>query len=293
MIGYLKKLSNVIAKTQLALLDTFDTISLEQLNATANFLNRKDRKYVFNISKLPDILEELTKDYFILQIWANKVFNYDNVYMDTENLNFYYRHQHGIKPRIKVRSRLYKESNLCYFEVKQKDKNNITRKFRYQRNPKDHGIITKNAKQFFEWVYQTLCNKKAPQLMPVVRTTYSRITLVHKKSEERITIDFNLKSELLLENNKTKIDFGDIVIFESKSFSKKPPSKKILKKYWIKRIKRCSKYALSLAFGGAVEEYSRFEETMNFLKKTWKINILKVQTENPTIKKVCECEKVK
>ena len=272
-----KKLTNIITTTQLALLNAFNTISLEQLNATANFLNRKDRKYIFNIQLLPEILAEFTKDYMILQIWPYKIFNYDNVYMDTENLNFYYRHQHWILPRIKVRSRLYKESNLCYFEVKQKDKHGVTRKFRYQRNPKDHGTITKNAKQFFEWVYQTLCNKKAPKLIPIVRTTYSRITLVHKKSEERITIDFNLKAEILLNWKNTTIDYWNIVILESKSFTKKPPSKKIMKKHWISKIKKCSKYALSLAFAWVVEEYSRFEKTMNLLKKIWNIKVCKTE----------------
>ena len=69
--------------------------------------------------------------------------------MDTEDYHFYNQHQTREKARTKIRTRLYKDSDLAFFEYKQKE-NGITRKFRYEFPSDEHGIMTKGKTRFFE-----------------------------------------------------------------------------------------------------------------------------------------------
>jgi len=62
----------------------------------------------------------LQTDFHILEIGGAKIFSYDNIYMDTKELDFYTAHNNGDLDRIKMRTRHYIESGLSYFEFKQK-----------------------------------------------------------------------------------------------------------------------------------------------------------------------------
>jgi len=84
----------------------------------------------------------------------------------------------------------------------------------------------------------------APKITPAIKTTYNRLTLVSKKGEERLTIDFNIETSDLrnLKTKRTKLE--NLVIIESKSMSNKCFSSKIMKKHNIDEAKSCSKYSL-------------------------------------------------
>jgi len=64
----------------------------------------------------------LIEDFSILEINGRKIFSYDNIYMDTKDYLFYKQHQEKKKTRTKVRTRYYVNSNLAFFEFKQKRK---------------------------------------------------------------------------------------------------------------------------------------------------------------------------
>ena len=117
----------------------FSSINLTELNATASYLKRIDRKYLITESKLKIILDDLKSDFQVLDIDWTRVFSYDNVYMDTEDYFFYNQHQNKEKSRTKVRTRLYEDSNLAFFEYKQKE-DWVTKKFRYQFPNEEHGM---------------------------------------------------------------------------------------------------------------------------------------------------------
>jgi hypothetical protein len=101
-------------------LKSFSSISLEQLNSSVSFLDRIDVKYLIHESQLAEILEQFREHFYVLEIAGHSIFTYDNVYMDSKHLTFYYQHQKGEDNRMKVRSRLYKESHYSFFECKQK-----------------------------------------------------------------------------------------------------------------------------------------------------------------------------
>jgi hypothetical protein len=98
----------------------FDKLSLTELNSTASFLKRIDTKFLLTIKQFKEVLEDLKKDFRVLEISGQRMFKYDNVYMDTSNHKFYNDHQDRVNPRTKIRTRLYKDSDLAFFEYKHK-----------------------------------------------------------------------------------------------------------------------------------------------------------------------------
>ena len=129
-------------------LKDFIPLTLTELNATASFLKRIDTKFLLTKDDFNKMLKDLLHDFKILEIAGNRIFSYDNVYMDTQDYFFYNQHQNKENKRTKIRTRLYEDSDLAFFEYKQKE-NWITRKFRYQFPAKEHWIMTKWKIRFF------------------------------------------------------------------------------------------------------------------------------------------------
>lgn len=248
-------------------LSGFSAIDLTELNATASYLKRIDTKFLLTEKEFLGVLWDLSEDFRALEIWGKRVFLYDNVYMDTENYHFYNQHQSGEKNRTKIRTRHYTDAgDLAFFEYKQKE-NGITKKFRYQFPAEEHGTMTKWKKRFFEGVFQSLYNDKAPNISPAMQTKYNRLTLVSKTGEERLTIDFNISVKDLRNEQAKDIKLKNLVIIESKSLSKHCKSSDIIKSHGIKRAKACSKYSLGVVYSGLAQKWSHFQKTMDKIKE--------------------------
>jgi len=248
-------------------LQDFKTISLTELNATASFLKRIDKKYLISYKQFAKILDELMDDFYVLEIKGKKIFSYDNIYMDTPDYHFYDQHQNKKKIRTKIRTRYYIDSNSAFFEFKHKVKW-VTSKYRYEFPSEEHGFMTKGKKRFFEWVWQSMYeNTKAPKISPSIETKYKRITLVKKDWTERLTIDFDVRTNDLRDSKSTDVELKNLVIVESKSLSKKCKSSEIMKKHKIKKAKSCSKYSLWVVYSGLAKKYDTFANTMREIKK--------------------------
>lgn len=131
-------------------LSGFSAINLTELNATASYLKRIDRKFLLTEKQFLEILADLSDDFKALEIDGKRVFLYDNVYMDTNDYLFYNQHQNKVPSRTKIRTRHYTDAgDLAFFEYKQKE-NGVTKKFRYQFPASEHGTMTKGKKRFFE-----------------------------------------------------------------------------------------------------------------------------------------------
>lgn len=247
-------------------LKSFTPISLSQLNASASFLDRIDTKYLMTESEFEKILSDLEEDFFILEINDKSVFEYESIYMDTPDYAFYNQHQSKEKNRTKVRTRLYVDSNIAFFEFKQKH-NKVTRKFRYQFNPELHGKMGPEATKFFEWVYQSMYGKMPEKISPSIITRYSRLTFCSKKNDERVTVDFNVRVLDARNTKSEEIPFKNLVIVESKSASTNGKSHQIMKDHKIKQAASCSKYSLGLVYHKKVKETSTFDKTVKRLEK--------------------------
>lgn len=248
-------------------LELFSPITLTELNAKASYLQRIDRKFLLTAKELSEILEELKEHFQALEICWKKIFSYDNIYMDTQEYLFYQQHQNKEKSRTKVRTRKYIDADKAFFEYKQKE-NWVTSKYRYEFPSEEHGIMTKWKKRFFEWVYQSMYRvTESPKITPSMNTQYKRITLVWKWWWERLTIDFDIKTQDLRDPDAKLVDLKNLVIIESKSLSEECFSCEIMKKNNIAKAKSCSKYSLWIVYAWLAKKYSTFSDTMEKIAK--------------------------
>jgi VTC domain len=249
-------------------LKVFAPISLQQLNASVSFLERIDTKYLVHVKDLAKIVKELEKDYFVLNIKDIRLFNYDNVYMDSKALDFYYAHERGDNIRVKVRTRNYVDSNLCFFEYKHKE-GNLIRKFRYQEDTKLFGTMDVEAQHFFSSVYGSLMEGATKiDIEPIMKTTYKRFTLCSRYGDERITIDLDLSFTNPNDPNSKVVELPHLAIIESKASSVSSRSAKIMKKFDVKQAGGCSKYCLGLIYFDMVTSKKKFKNTLKYIEKT-------------------------
>jgi len=189
--------------SQLSLLNT---VSLTQLDAVS-LLNRTDSKYTLRSEDLLKIFPCLFEHYHVLEINGTRIFSYENNYFDTPDLLFFRDHHNGYVNRIKVRSRRYVESDLCFFEIKKKEKVDRTNK---HREPLPYMIsdIDEDRKN----IIQDYTRKTIDEVTLILKNNFNRITLVNNQFTERVTIDMNLH----FIDNEHDIKFKKIAIIEIK-----------------------------------------------------------------------------
>ena len=173
-----------------------EPISLGQLDASAALRRRVDTKYVVSRDALVDLIDHAADGYEVLEIDGHRVFGYESVYFDTPDLTSFRQHVDGVRPRFKSRSRLYRETGACFFEVKVKDSSEATSKRQCDYDPADHGRLTEAARSFLDEALRELADKRAPDdLAPSLATRYRRVTLAAHEGGERATIDLEVAME--------------------------------------------------------------------------------------------------
>ncbi len=257
------------------ILSNFPTIDLDQLNASAKFMERIENKYIVDSQQLQDFFKKVHKDYYILQIKDKIIFSYQNMYMDTNDYHFYHEHEKKKNKRIKLRTRQYMDSDMAFFEYKQREWT-LVRKFRYQCPTEHHGKMTNDAHKFYAQLVNEFNEKHNKHLVsPSISTHYQRITLCSKNSDERVTIDFNLElGDLRNPKNKSKT-FKHFAIIENKSSHKTTTSHKILREMWIQKAKSCSKYCLGVYYFNKAKTRKTFEHTIKHIESMQKTAIKK------------------
>lgn len=181
-------------------------VSLTEMDAVS-LLNRTDSKYTLRGKDLLKIVPCLLENYSVLEINGTRIFSYENNYFDTPDLQFFRDHHNGYVNRIKVRSRRYVESDLCFFEIKQKEKVDRTNKHREPVPDMIYDIddIRKN-------IIQEYTRKTLDEITLILKNNFNRITLVNNQFTERVTIDMNLH----FIDNEHDIKFKKIAIIEIK-----------------------------------------------------------------------------
>ena len=237
-------------------LNSFVTTTLKEMDGV-KLMDRTDTKFTFNIEQLELILKEVEPFYKVLEIENKKLSNYQTLYYDSDDLRLYNEHHNGHLNRFKIRHRTYMDSGLAYLEVKFKNNKGRTIKER---------IKEKNASEVFENKAYTFLSDELPFdpniLKPVVWVNYSRITLVNKKSAERVTIDVNLQ----FKKNDAVVNLDQLVIAEVKQ-EKKTPSQFLntMKKFHI-REGSISKYCFAIALTHQTVKRNNFKEKLLSIK---------------------------
>jgi VTC domain len=117
-------------------------------------------------------------------------FTYESVYFDTPDLRCFHDHVDGERPRYKIRSRYYRETDACFFEIKVKLSGDETIKRQRPYDHDDHGTITPEARAFIQDTLAELAGEEhAGDLAPSLVTSYQRLTLAAREGGERATLD--------------------------------------------------------------------------------------------------------
>ena len=195
-----------IVDQEIELLESFEKISLDEL-LNGFLLNRREIKFFFHESILPDLYALLREDYLVLDIDGKRTQRYETMYLDTKELKHYMNHHNERKNRYKVRFRDYIQSQISFFEIKHKRNNGQTEKIRISIPFKDRSI-SREVQEFLSSNYPYKLN----ELVPSICSSYERTTLVSKARDARLTIDKNL-SFSIDENHE---EMGSFVILEMK-----------------------------------------------------------------------------
>ncbi|MBK8845427.1 MAG: polyphosphate polymerase domain-containing protein [Bacteroidetes bacterium] len=203
------------------LLEIFEPISLEKMDRVA-LLDRTDTKYVLNENILQNILPELAKYYYVLDIDNCRCFDYQSLYFDSPELKFFYEHHCGLANRYKIRYRKYVQSNLHFFEIKFKNNKGRTIKKRVMTDGIGANLGEKEIN-----LLSSLTPYKASELQPSAKIDYARMTLISKNMDERVTIDVNLEAGL--DNGMKPAEHLVIVEVKQAKFNYSSPVNRMLK----------------------------------------------------------------
>lgn len=235
----------------------FEPIGLEEMDKV-QLMNRIDTKFVFTNEKLHELLPILTKDYYILKIGDNLIARYESLYYDNELVN-YKDHHRGRLNRYKIRYRTYVDSKITFLEVKHKVKG---------RTDKRRILVDKIPLKLSDEHYDFIktVNPDFSHLEPSLMNRFNRITLVSKKFDERLTLDFDLSFEW---KDEIKL-IENIVIAELKQgkSNRTSPFYKIMKDNYIRPLK-ISKYCVGIIdmYGKENVKYNRFKKKLLKLTK--------------------------
>jgi hypothetical protein len=247
------------ANTELdRLIGGFRSVSLEELDERAALLKRVDNKYVLDRDTYASLLERLRADHDILEIDGRRRFAYETVYLDTADLRCYRDHVEDRQPRFKARTRLYRDSGQCFFEVKLKTREGETDKRQVDHPVEERERMTPDARRCLAEALRDASIEDPGELGPKLRTQFERVTLAARDGSERLTCDFGVRLSRLGGGERRLLD--DLVLLETKSEEGRSPADGLLSEMGIEPVS-LSKYKVGMAMlgdPGARDEAERF-----------------------------------
>jgi len=228
-------------------LDSFDTVGLAELVATAALLTRVDRKYVIRRSDLTHVLSALQDQVpgvRVLQEDGARAFAYESMYFDTPDLASYLAAARKRRRRFKVRTRAYLDSGACYLEVKTRGGRSTTVKDRLGYDIAARDTLTEEGWRYAAGILDEAGIDEVgdQRLDPILATRYGRSTML-LPSGSRATVDLDLEWEL---DGGETLRLPDLAIVESKSGSAPSELDRLLWRSGTRPV-GISKYGVGLA----------------------------------------------
>ena len=236
---------------------SFLPISLSEMDGV-KLMNRTDTKFAFSYSKLPLLLEKIAPFYQMLHIHGKAFQKYKSLYYDTRDFKFYLDHHNQRVNRNKIRFREYVGSDLTFLEIKLKTNKKKTIKKRIRVDSATN-VLNTNHKSYIKKIIGNDIDVVAKQWI-----NFNRMTLVHKKKKERLTIDTSLS----FKNNHQSGDFKEIIIAEVKQERMSRSSDFITAAKELSILPfRLSKYCMSTLFLNPNLKNNRFKEKILYIEK--------------------------
>ncbi|MFM2412182.1 MAG: hypothetical protein RLZZ587_515 [Actinomycetota bacterium] len=191
------------------------SVGLAELDESWSLTRRYDTKFIVEQSELDKFFEATTTEFAALEIDGLRMFSYRTVYFDTPDLLLYRDHAQRRRRRVKVRTRLYRDSGRTRLEVKAKMGNGQTQKALFEDRA-EFGleeislIDTTIADMYPTSRYSGLGSRLSRSAV----TEFNRTTLISRTSAERITCD----TDMFLESNGSRFRLKPgLVLVEVKS----------------------------------------------------------------------------
>lgn len=187
----------------------YSPISLAEIkNSEAGLMSRSDAKYLMDRERLYLLLVLLKeKGYRVFEISDKKIHDYETLYFDTSDFQFYMMHHNKKGTRLKVRIRRYVENNLIFLEIKEKSNKSVTAKKRIQLE-----YFPESLKELESLIEGAGFELDEDSLIPQLWTYFKRTTLVAPDFTERLTID----TDLHLKSGESEAECKNMVIVELK-----------------------------------------------------------------------------
>ena len=237
-------------------LEHFRSITLSEMDSV-KLMNRTDTKFVFQRSQLLDFLDVLKSEYRILNVEGNLVSTYKTLYFDQPDFQYFLDHHNGKGNRYKVRIRNYVESNLFFFEIKNKYKERTLKSSISVDGFEE--VLSDKTKNYANHVIDGQVNLEAK-----LWNNFQRISLVNVEGKERLTFDLGLSFDWA----GKKFDYNHIVIAELKQekASRDTLFYSLMKKNGI-RPSGLSKYCVGAVALYPELKYNNFKEKLLLIDK--------------------------
>ena len=235
----------------------FSPISLKNMDEV-KLMNRSDTKFTFSVQKLPILLEKLVPFYDVLEINGKRLHSYKSLYFDTDDRKFYNDHHNRRVNRHKIRFREYEDSGLIFLEVKCKNNKGKTIKKRMKVN-KIPNTLSNDHQRYVTNIMGYSLPVSSKQWI-----NFNRVTLVHKKQKERLTIDVNLNySDGIVNGDLSKVIIAEV---KQERMSRSSDFIRIAKDLKIYPM-RLSKYCITTMQMDDSVKKNRFKEKQLFINK--------------------------
>ena len=210
-------------------------------------LRRVDRKYVVEPDGFLELIERIQEGHQLLSIDGLREFAYRSVYFDTPERRCFVDHVEGRIPRFKTRTRLYRDTGTCVFEVKLKRSDGEMDK-RQIDHPADRDAQL--AERDMQRASEALSDAglELPQrLDPTLVTRFTRVTFAARERPERLTCDFRVS--LSRPGGATARIRDGLVVVETKSEDGDSPADRALEDAGADEIS-LSKYRVGMSLVG-------------------------------------------
>ena len=236
-------------------------ITLEEMSGI-KLMNRTDTKFVATLEQLHAFLLAVHGKYYIQEIDGIRIASYHTTYYDTDTYHMYGIHHAGRKVREKIRVRTYMDSDVTFFEIKNKNNHGRTKKKRISIS--GHHTVAQDRESIVPFMAKHAWYT-IDQISPVIENWFNRITLVNFDKTERLTIDFNLRFHHLKSGGRNELQH--VAVIELKRDGNVPsPAVDILRDIRIKRS-GFSKYCIGSALTNDKLKRNNFKERLTMIGK--------------------------
>jgi len=220
--------------------DRLPPADLAEVTALADLQARVDRKYIVDRDVVEAVLAALGGSAAVLEIEAERAFDYRSQYFDTPDLVLFREAAQRRRRQFKVRTRSHGSRSELMLEVKTKGRRGLTIKTRTPHSAAAGDALDDADRTFVADIVAR--DNVVAALVPTLTTEYTRSTLVDRALSTRTTIDEGVRCT----DWRGEAVCLDEIIVETKSAGSASVTDRVLWSMGIRPV-RLSKFCTSLA----------------------------------------------